>query len=65
MIPFFSTALYTGPVATAANGADFSIFVGLVVSGGLYYLFSRNIDFAEERRLAQAEDAELRATSRQ
>jgi NCS1 family nucleobase:cation symporter-1 len=65
MIPFFSTVIYTGPVAKAAHGADFSIFVGLVVSGGLYYLFSRNMDFTEERRLAQTEDAELRAASPQ
>jgi len=61
MIPFFSTVIYTGPVAKAAHGADFSIFVGIVVSGGLYYLFSRNMDLSEERKLAQAEDAELRA----
>ena len=60
MIPFFSTVIYTGPVASAAGGADFSIFVGLVVSGGLYYLLSRNVDFSGERRLADAEDAELR-----
>ena len=60
MTPFFSTAIYTGPVASAAGGADFSIFVGLVVSGGLYYLLSRNVDFSDERRLADAEDAELR-----
>lgn len=62
MVPFFSTVIYTGPVARAAKGADFSIFVGVVVSGGLYYIFSRRTDFSEELRLAAVEDAELRAS---
>jgi purine-cytosine permease-like protein len=59
MIPFFSTAIYTGPVAKAAGGADFSIFVGLIVSGVLYYWFSRSIDFTVERRLRESEDVGL------
>lgn len=41
MIPFFSTNFYTGPVARALDGADFSFAIGLVVSGGLYLIFAK------------------------
>jgi nucleobase:cation symporter-1, NCS1 family len=59
MVPFFSTPLYTGPIANALGGADISLFIGLPISGGLYYLFARNIDVEAERRLAGAEAAQL------
>ena len=58
MIPLFSTTFYVGPVAQALGGADVSFAVGLVVSGGLYLLFSRNLDHAAEaeaRKLSQLE----------
>ncbi len=61
MVPFFSTALYTGPVATALGGADISVFVGLPVSAILYWLLARDLDLGEERRLAAAEAGELEA----
>jgi purine-cytosine permease-like protein len=53
MAPFFSTEHYSGWVANAANGADYSLFVGLPVSGLLYWWLSRSIDTAAERRLAE------------
>jgi purine-cytosine permease-like protein len=53
MMPFFSTGLYSGWVANAASGADYSLFVGLPVAGGLYWLLSRSIDTDGERRLAE------------
>ena len=53
MIPFFSTGLFSGWVANAAKGADYSLFVGLPVSGVLYFLLSRNIDVDAEARLAE------------
>ena len=60
MIPFFSIgAFFTGPVATAANGADFSIFVGLPFSALLYYVLARGQDLSAERRLAASDEAEL------
>jgi NCS1 family nucleobase:cation symporter-1 len=59
MVPFFSTPSFTGPVAKALDGADISIFIGLPIAAGLYYLFSRNIDVETETRLASAEAAEL------
>ena len=54
MIPFFSLpGLYTGPVAEAIGGADVSFAIGLVVAGGLYWLFCRNLDRAAEERARQ------------
>jgi nucleobase:cation symporter-1, NCS1 family len=53
MAPFFSTGLYSGWVANAAHGADYSLFVGLPVAGGLYWLLCRSIDVDAERRLAE------------
>ena len=55
MVPFFSTGLFSGWVANAAHGADFSLFVGLPVSGILYWVLSRNIDVAAEQALAERE----------
>jgi NCS1 nucleoside transporter family len=53
MLPFFSTGLYSGWVANAANGADYSLFIGLPVSAILYYALSRSIDVDAEARLAE------------
>jgi purine-cytosine permease-like protein len=61
MIPFFSTALYTGPVAESLGGADISVFVGLLVSSVVYLILTRNLDMTEEQRLAAAEESELEA----
>jgi nucleobase:cation symporter-1, NCS1 family len=59
MVPFFSTPNFTGPVAHALHGADISVFIGLPVAGGLYYLFARTIDVRAEREVAMAEAAKL------
>lgn len=40
-IPFMSTALYTGPVARAMDGADISWIVGLGVISPIYYFACR------------------------
>jgi NCS1 nucleoside transporter family len=64
MVPFFSTGLYTGPVANALGGADISLFIGLPIAGILYWLFARNIDVTAETAVAQEEAEELeRATA--
>ena len=55
MTPFFSTEHYSGWVANAANGADYSLFVGLPVAGLLYWWLCRSIDTEAERRLAEAQ----------
>jgi purine-cytosine permease-like protein len=59
MLPFFSTGLYSGWVANAANGADFSLFVGLPVAGILYWVLCRNLDVEAEARLAAAEQEQV------
>jgi nucleobase:cation symporter-1, NCS1 family len=59
MVPFFSTPSFTGPISNAMNGADLSLFVGLPVAGGLYWLLGRSIDVATETSIAEREAAEL------
>ena len=59
MIPFFSTGLYTGPVAHWLGGADLSMLIGLPVSAGVYLLVTRSIDLEADRRAAAAADIGL------
>jgi cytosine/uracil/thiamine/allantoin permease len=59
MAPFFSTGLYEGPVAKVFGGSDFSLFVGLPVSGLLYWVLMRNVDVAAEREIAEREASAL------
>jgi len=59
MSPFFSTGLYEGPIAKAFGGADFSLFIGLPVSGLLYWLLMRNVDVAAESEIAAREASSL------
>lgn len=40
-IPFLSTNLYTGPLASRLGGTDISWVVGLLATSALYYLISR------------------------
>jgi NCS1 nucleoside transporter family len=63
MVPFFSTPSFTGPVAKAIDGADLSLFVGLPLAGGLYYLLARSIDVDAEARLAEREAEALEAAA--
>ncbi len=59
MIPFFSTDLYTGPVARALGGVDISMLVGLPVAAGIYLLACRSIDLEDDRRVAALADSGL------
>jgi len=59
MIPFFSISFFVGPVAQLLGGADFSFVIGLIVSGGLYLLLTRNLDLSTEHRAIEASIAEL------
>ena len=59
MLPFFSTSIYTGPIAAMLNGADISMFVGLPVSAGYYLWVCRSLDIAGERRVAIQADRGL------
>jgi NCS1 family nucleobase:cation symporter-1 len=64
MIPFFSTTIFTGPVASAIGGGDLSPFIGFPVAAILYYLFSRNLDVEAESRLAARQIDELEQEAR-
>jgi len=55
MIPFMVTEPFTGPIAADLGGVDYSLFVGLPLAGGLYYLLCRNLDLDAERRLVAEE----------
>jgi purine-cytosine permease-like protein len=59
MIPFFSTQMYTGPIAQALGGADLAMLVGLPVAGVSYLLACRGLDREQDRRRAAAADAGL------
>lgn len=64
MIPFFSAGkLFVGFIAHALDGADISLFIGLPVSAGLYWLMTRRIDVEAETRLAKAEAEALEAAA--
>jgi purine-cytosine permease-like protein len=59
MIPFFSTGLYTGPVAAALDGGDIAMLVGLPVSAIVYILACRSLDLQADLAQARAADAGL------
>jgi NCS1 family nucleobase:cation symporter-1 len=59
MIPFFSTGLYTGPVAAALGGADIAMLVGLPVSAFTYILACRSLDLKADLLQARAADVGL------
>lgn len=42
-IPFMNSTLYVGPIAGLLGGAELAWLLGLIVAGGLYYLFSAPI----------------------
>jgi NCS1 nucleoside transporter family len=62
MIPFFSTTFYVGPVAQALGGADISFAIGLIVSGGLYLVFSRSLDHEKEAQARERSRLQLEGT---
>ena len=59
MVPFFSTGLYTGPIARLLGGADVAMVVGLPVSALVYWLACRSMDLTADRREAAAADLGL------
>ncbi len=59
MIPFFSSPMYTGPVARALGGADIAMLIGLPVSAAVYLWACRSLDLAADQRRAAAADAGL------
>jgi NCS1 family nucleobase:cation symporter-1 len=64
MTPFFSVGTaYVGWIAHKLDGADISFFIGLPISGVLYYVLSRSIDVESEIRVAEAEADDLEAAA--
>jgi NCS1 family nucleobase:cation symporter-1 len=61
MIPFFSTAVYSGPVARALGGADIAMLIGLPVAAGVYLIACRSLDTKLDRERAAAADLTLEA----
>ena len=59
MIPFFSTGLYTGPVARALKGADLAMLVGLPVATLVYIFACRSMDVKADRQRAAIADVGL------
>jgi NCS1 nucleoside transporter family len=59
MVPFFSTGIYTGPVARALGGADVAMLVGLPISAMAYLWACRSLDRDADRRRAEAADIGL------
>lgn len=59
MVPFFSTGLYTGPVARVLHGIDISMLIGLPVASGVYLLACASLDLEADRRQAAAADVGL------
>jgi hypothetical protein len=55
MIPFMVTDPFTGFGAAALGGVDYSLFIGLAVSGAIYLLLARTLDLTAERRLVAKE----------
>jgi len=66
MMPFITTSFFEGPGAKAIGGGDISFAVGLILSGVVYWLLTRNLDreaeawavAISERELAQLETAD-------
>lgn len=51
MVPFLSLpGVFTGPLAAAMGGVDFSFAVGLIVAGALYFVLARGIDHDAEAK---------------
>jgi NCS1 family nucleobase:cation symporter-1 len=42
-VPFMATALYTGPIGKAMDGADVSYGISAIVAGVIYYVWGRQL----------------------
>jgi NCS1 family nucleobase:cation symporter-1 len=61
MTPFFSTGIYTGPVARLLGGADVGMLIGLPVSAAVYLIACRSMDMEREFCWAAAADEGIEA----
>ncbi len=56
MVPFMSLSFFQGPVAAWLGGADVAFFVGLLISGSVYWLMSRKRDLEAENHAINASE---------
>jgi len=61
MVPFISLHFYAGPIAKMLGGVDISFVVGLVVSGLVYYVLTRDVDLSGEHAAVERSRQELMA----
>ncbi|MDV6271546.1 purine-cytosine permease family protein [Rhodococcus globerulus] len=59
MIPFAVLPFYTGPVGEWLGGIDLSWLAGLLASSAAYYLFTRRLDRAAEKRAVSVSNSQL------
>ncbi|HEY2320090.1 MAG TPA: cytosine permease [Solirubrobacteraceae bacterium] len=53
---WLDTTVWKGPLSTASNGADFSVFMGALFGGGVYFLLARRRVPAEAARSQPSPD---------
>ncbi len=62
MAPFFVVpGVFTGPAASALGGVDISSIVGLLVSGVVYFVVTRDLDLAGEAAAIDASERTIAA----
>ena len=59
MVPFVALSFYSGPIATALNGVDIAVFVGLLVTSAAYFPLMRAADLSGEVDAVARSDREL------
>ncbi|HWE10973.1 MAG TPA: cytosine permease [Solirubrobacteraceae bacterium] len=64
VLPDLAGFKYTGPVAKQISGVDISWLVGLVVSGGAYWLLSRSLNLGAEEAAIAVSDEQLAAVGK-
>ena len=63
-LPFFVLPdVYTGPAARALGGVDIGWLVGLIISGGIYFLLCRSLEVSQESAAIVASERALQLLS--
>jgi hypothetical protein len=54
---WLDSTMFKGPFSSATNGADLSVFMGLLFGGGIYYLLERQAVARENDQLLLLQEA--------